>query len=228
VHHDGGAIVPAHPHCPFVGCRWKFGYHDADAVEVWNGPWTIDDEISVENWDNLLVEAGRKHSPWLPAMGNSDAHSVPQVIGLPQTVMQLESLSRDAIVSAIAAGRTYIAESSQVNLALSAAGDGRTAGIGERLAASAATLVTATADVSGVPNGVVRFITDEGQLMQTQLSSTGVGSVSWTTTPQQSTYVRVEVRHPLPDGSPGNGNGMGPVPTIGPMAALTNPIWLGR
>ncbi len=57
VHRDGGAIVPAHPHCPFVGCRWKFGYHDADAVEVWNGPWTIDDEISVENWDNLLVEA---------------------------------------------------------------------------------------------------------------------------------------------------------------------------
>ncbi len=120
-------------------------------------------------------------------MGNSDAHSVPQVIGLPQTVMQLESLSRDAIVSAIAEGRTYIAESSQVALTLSARGGGRTAGIGERLAVSPSTPVIATAEVSGVPNGVVRFITDEGQLLQSQLSSTGVGSVTWTTTGQQST-----------------------------------------
>src|SRR5262249_20845676 len=139
VHRDGGAIVPAHPHCPFVGCRWKFGYHDSDAVEVWNGPWTIDDEISVGNWDNLLGEAGRSGSPWLPALGNSDAHSVPQVIGLPHNVMQLDSLSRDAVVSAIAAGDTYIAESSQVSLAVSANGDGRAAGIGDRLAVSPTT-----------------------------------------------------------------------------------------
>ena len=34
VRKDGGIVVPAHPHCAYVGCRWKFGYADADAVEV--------------------------------------------------------------------------------------------------------------------------------------------------------------------------------------------------
>jgi len=60
VHRDGGILVPAHPCCAFVGCRWKFGYADADAIEVWNGPWTLDDECAVEIWDGLLGAAARR------------------------------------------------------------------------------------------------------------------------------------------------------------------------
>ena len=48
------------------------------------------------------------------------------------------------------------------------------------------------------------------------------------TTPQQPSCVRVEVRHPLPDGSAGNGNAVTTALPMGPMAALTNPVWLGR
>ncbi len=87
VRKDGGIVVPAHTHCAYVGCRWKFGYADADAVEVWNGPWTLDDETAVETWDAMLVASSRSGGGWLPALGNSDAHSEPQVIGLPQTAV---------------------------------------------------------------------------------------------------------------------------------------------
>ncbi len=226
VHRDGGLVVPAHPYCPYVGCRWKFGYDDADALEVWNGPWTVDDEYAVETWDGLLVAAGRGRKRWLPALGNSDAHSEPQRIGLPQTVVHAEALSTQAVLGALADGRSYLAESADVYVALTAAGQGRRAGIGQRLRVGAATPVTVTAEVTGVPHGVVRLITDEGQLVQSQLPGSGTGTVAWLTTPRQSSYVRLEVRRPLPDGTPGNGTAMGTVLPLGPMAALTNPIWL--
>lgn len=77
----------------------------------------------------------------------------------------------------------------------------------------------------GVPNGVVRIISDGGQVRQASPDASGAGTVRWVTTPSLSAYVRAEVRHPLPDGGPGNGAATA-LP-LGPMAALTNPIWLG-
>src|SRR5262249_34056367 len=116
IRNTGGIVVPAHPYCPFVACRWKFGYDQADAVEVWNGPWTADDESAVDTWDSMLVDAARRGTSWLPAMGNSDAHSAPQVIGLPQNVVRSSDLSRDALLAAIRTGRNWIAESADVAL----------------------------------------------------------------------------------------------------------------
>jgi len=228
VRRSGGIIVPAHPYCPYVGCRWKFGYGDADAIEVWNGPWTLDDECAVETWDAQLVAAARRPARWLPALGNSDAHSEPQVIGLPQVVVRADALSRDALLAGIAAGRSYIAESQAVTVALTATSGRRSAGLGEYLGAAPGDAVSVKLQVDGVPNAVVRLITDEGQMMQTSLPIDGVGTVTFMTTPQQAAYVRAEVRHPLADGTPGNGAAIGTVPRLGPMAALTNPVWLGR
>ena len=79
-------------------------------MEVWNGPWTLDDETAVETWDAMLARRAAAASGWLPALGNSDAHSEPQVIGLPQTAVYAETCpgtrcSRDP------AGRTYLVES---------------------------------------------------------------------------------------------------------------------
>jgi hypothetical protein len=228
IHHSGGIVVPAHPYCPFVACRWKFGYDEADAVEVWNGPWTADDESAVDTWDSMLVDAVRARRRWLPAMGNSDAHSVPQVIGLPHNVVQADGLSRDALVAAIAAGRTWIAESSAVTLDLVVTGDGRRAGIGDRLSVNADVPVQVSLDVTGVPNGVVRLLSDEGQVLQTSLPASGSGTVTYRTTPSLAAFIRAEVRHLRADGTPGNGAAMGPDLQLGPMAALTNPIFLGR
>lgn len=226
VHRQGGLVVPAHPYCPYVACQWKFGYEDADAVEVWNGPWTYDDESAVDTWDAMLGTAMRTGNDWLPAVGNSDAHSVPQVIGLPQTVVYAEDLDRGAVLTGIREGRTYIAESSAVTLAFTAAGGGRQAGIAEALGLRADAPVDVRLEVSGVPNGTVRFITDEGQMHQESLDASGSGTVVWRTTASLTAYVRAEVRHPRADGTPGKGNTMGADLQWGPMAALTNPIIL--
>jgi hypothetical protein len=214
IHHAGGLATAAHPFTPCLACSWKFGYAGMDAVEVWNGPWTLDDEVAVQQWNSLLV-AGR----WLPAVGNSDAHSEPQAVGLAQTVVFAEELSTRAVLSGIRAGRCWIAESSAVQVSMTAAGGGRSAGIGERLAVREDVPVTVTVEVSGVAGvAQVVLITDEGQAFATALPG-GAGTVTWLTTAAVSAYVRAEVRHP----------GVDPTGTVpGAMAALTNPIFLGR
>ncbi|WP_425556255.1 CehA/McbA family metallohydrolase [Kitasatospora nipponensis] len=226
VHRAGGLVVPAHPYCPYVACQWKFGYQDADAVEVWNGPWTYDDESALDAWDAQLAQSLRQGRGWLPAMGNSDAHSVPQVIGSPHNVVLADDLTRDLVLAGLRSGRSWLAESAAVQLDLTATGHGRQAGIGERLTVPADAPVDVRLQVAGVPNGTVRLLTDEGQLHQESLGADGSGTVLWRTTASLASYVRAEVRHPLPDGGPGRGNTMGAALPWGPMAALTNPIVL--
>src|SRR6266536_3274488 len=65
LHHGGAIAVAAHPFAPCLACAWKFGYAGMDAVEVWNGPWTLDDEVAVQLWNGMLVEAAHG-GPWLP------------------------------------------------------------------------------------------------------------------------------------------------------------------
>ena len=216
IHAAGALAVAAHPYCPFVGCSWKFGYDELDAIEVWNGPWTLDDEVSLSTWDNLLIaNAGDRR--WVPAVGNSDAHSEPQVIGLPQSVVLASRLERGALLAGIKRGRLWIAESQAVGLTFTASADGRTAGIGERLEVDETDAVTVTLNVTGAPGAVVRLFTDEGQIFQTTLPAAGPGAVTWTTRPRVSRFVRAEVRRVQDNPA---------LPTT--MVALTNPIFLGR
>ncbi|MER7983408.1 CehA/McbA family metallohydrolase [Streptomyces sp. NPDC095817] len=226
VRRGGGLVVPAHMYCAYVASQWKFGFDDADATEVWTGPWTYDDEHAISTWDQKIGEAVRSDGRWIPAMGNSDAHSDPQVIGLPHNVVLADDLRTDAIMDGIRAGRSWIAESAAVELTFAATGNARHAGIGETLTVPADAPVDIRLDVKGVPNGTVRFITDEGQMHQESLNATGEGTVIWRTTASLASYVRAEVRHPMPDGTPGRGNTMGDALLFGPMAALTNPLFL--
>ncbi|MER6423392.1 CehA/McbA family metallohydrolase [Streptomyces sp. NPDC001137] len=214
----GGLVVPAHPHGTCVGCNWKFGFGEADAVEVWNGPWTPDDEVTLAEWDNQLIASVREGRGWLPAMGNSDAHRDPDTVGLPQTVVLAEDLTREAIQEGIRAGRSYVAESKNVSVSFTASGDkGQHAGIGERLEADADTPVTVRAEVSGAARCTVRFVTDQGVLFTSApLPVSGSGTVEWRTRPAYAAYVRAELRHET---------AVGPVPGV--MAAFTNPIFLG-
>ncbi|MGK5531678.1 CehA/McbA family metallohydrolase [Streptomyces sp. URMC 129] len=215
IHQADGLVVPAHAHAPCIGCSWRFGFQEADAVELWNGPWTPDDELSLASWETLL----RESDTWLPAMANSDAHREPQVVGLPQTVVLAEDLTRRAILDGIRAGRSYLAESSAVRLALTVSDErGRHAGIGERLSAPADARVTVRAEASGVPDGIVRLITDQGLMRSHTLPAAGEGAVTWQTTVANVGYVRAEIRHAPADG------GASGIP--GQMAALTNPVFL--
>ncbi|MFJ6569900.1 CehA/McbA family metallohydrolase [Streptomyces sp. NPDC091292] len=214
----GGLVVPAHPHATCIGCNWKFGFGEADAVEVWNGPWTPEDEVSLADWDNTLVAGVRQgRRDWIPAMGNSDAHRDPDRIGLPQTVVLADDLTRTAIQDGIRAGRSYVAESSEVTVAFSASGGrGKYAGIGERLRVDADTPVTVRAEVAGVPGCTLLFVTDQGTLFSTAVPQSGSVTAEWRTTPAYAAYVRAEVRRaPVTTGFPG------------PLAAFTNPVFLG-
>ncbi|WP_101258784.1 hypothetical protein [Streptomyces barkulensis] len=69
-----------------------------------------------------------------------------------------------------------------------------------------------------MPDGTVRLLTDQGEMRSERLPASGSGTVLWRTTASLAAYVRAEVRHP------GQGGGAG---LPGPMAAMTNPLWLG-
>ncbi|MER8000627.1 CehA/McbA family metallohydrolase [Streptomyces sp. NPDC095613] len=218
VRRAGGLVVPAHPHATCIGCNWKFGFGEADAVEVWNGAYTPDDEVSLADWDSTLVAAARSGGSWTPAMGSSDAHRDPDPVGTPQTVVLADDLSREAILAGIRAGHSYVAESSKVSLSFGAAdGRGRHAGIGDRLRTADDSPVTVRLEVTGAPGGTVHFVTDQGTLHTAALPESGSGAVEWRTTTAYATYVRAEVRRaPKTPGLPGA------------LVAFTNPVFLGE
>jgi len=203
IHRVGGLAVAAHPYAPCAGCWWAFGFAGMDGIEVWNGPWTLDDEATLAAWDEMLA-AGT----WIPAVGGSDAHRESDVIGLPRNVVYAAGLDRVHILAGLRAGRSWLAESATVTLSLTAtaAGTGhsagRRAGIGERLDVDVPVTVTLAVN-SG---DLVRLVTDRGPVV------TGAPpGVTWTTTPRASRYVRAEARHAA----------------TGTMVALTNPIFIG-
>lgn len=211
VRQAGGLVVPAHPHATCIGCAWKFGFGEADAVEVWNGPWTADDEVSLASWDATLCAANGDR--WLPALAHSDYHRDPDRVGEPQTVVLADDLSRAAILAGLRAGRAYAAESSAVSVDFTAVtARGAHAGIGETLApADADTEVLVRLSVTGAEGCELRLVTDQGLV----LTVPAAASAQWRTTSARTAYVRAEVRHPA----------QAP-PLPGPPAALTNPIWL--
>ncbi|MGH3170977.1 MAG: hypothetical protein ACRDN0_34540 [Trebonia sp.] len=138
-------------------------------------------------------------------MGNSDTHLEGQ-IGLPQTVVLAGELSADAILAGIRAGRSWIAESASVELAYTVSAGDRSAGVGESLKTDGDP-AEVHVDVRGVPAGTVSFHTDRGTVHRASLPGGGSGAVDWRTSAAESTFVRVEVRHP-----------------DGQIAALTNPV----
>lgn len=212
VHRSGGLCVAAHPYAPYPSGSFMYPYHGFDVVEVWNGrwtsdlPWNADNEAASAEWGrNLAADIHRGR--WRPAMGNSDVHLSGQ-IGTPQTVVSAEEPTAAAILAAIRAGRSWIAESAAVELSVEMVAGDRTAGVGERLKTRERPAVMRV-DVRGVPSGAVGFHTDRGKAHVVSLPDDGSGAVEWGTTAEESAFVRVEVRHPG-----------------GHMAALSNPIIL--
>ncbi len=207
----GGIAVANHPFAAIVGGLWRFGYDEVDAIEVWNGAWGPHNEIAVRAWDNQLLASSR----WVPAVGNSDSHEQSEAPGLAQTVVFAEDLSRSSILDGLRAGRSYLAESSSVEVTFEATTIEQTVGIGERLVVDPDQIVAVTVSVRGVPDALVRLHNDKGPLLERQLPENS--SMGFATTPRASAYVRLEVRHQVPV----------PIPGMEPMAALTNPIFLG-
>ncbi|MFF4244742.1 CehA/McbA family metallohydrolase [Streptomyces sp. NPDC001822] len=212
VHASGGLCVVAHPYAPYPSGSFMYSHQDLDAIEVWNGlwasdrPWNADNETALAEWGRGLAD-GVRAGLWRPAMGNSDTHLIGQ-IGIPHTVVLAEGLNTPALLAGLRAGRSWIAESSGVELSLAVVAAGRTAGIGEHLATCGAP-VTVRAHIRGVPSAGVSFHTQRGEVHRVMLPESGAGTAVWRTTAQNTSFVRIEVRHPY-----------------GHMAALTNPVVL--
>jgi predicted metal-dependent phosphoesterase TrpH len=214
VHELGGLVTAAHPFANCYGCTYEFAYEIADLVEVWNGPWTDDDQQTVNHWDGLL-RSGR----WIPAIGDSDAHNPGQIVALPHTVVLADSLRKQDLLAGLKAGRSWLAESSAVTLTFTASAGDRGAGIGERLPADIGTPVTVNLVVAGVP-GTTASILDQSGVEHTEtVPASGTATTSWQTYPRYSRWVRAEVRRP-------SGGTNSTVPNA--MVAMTNPIFLGR
>ncbi|MGW4792057.1 CehA/McbA family metallohydrolase [Nonomuraea sp. NPDC004297] len=212
VRRSGGLCVAAHPYAPYPSGVFMYPYGGFDVVEVWNGrwasdlPWNADNEAALAEWGRALAYDVHRGA-WRPAMGNSDAHLDGQ-IGTPHTVVLAEEPSARAFLAAIRAGRSWIAESTAIDLSFHAAAAGEhRAGPGERLVTGGGP-ATVRVDVRGVPSGVVTFHTERGAVRRETLPADGSGTVEWRTGAAES-FVRVEVRH-----------------AGGRMAALTNPVIL--
>ncbi|MGW5019438.1 CehA/McbA family metallohydrolase [Streptomyces cacaoi] len=212
VHRAGGLCVVAHPHAPYPSGDFMFPFRGFDAVEVWNGlwasdrPWNADNEAALAEWGRSLAADIRTGS-WRPAMGNSDTHLEGQ-IGIPHTVVFAQELSTGAVLAGIRAGRSWIAESGDVDVSFTAHAGGRVAGVGEQLTTGGGQ-VEVRAAVRGVPAGTVSFHTEGGKVHRASLPGDGAGVVQWDTTAEESMFVRAEIRRPG-----------------GHVAALTNPITL--
>jgi hypothetical protein len=205
----GGLVVAAHPSVPLPGAAWEFGYHDVDAMEVWNGVWNVDDELTLRIWHQLL-----RHGRRIAAVGGSDSHVAQQPVGRPQTVVNAADLSAPALIDGLRSGRSYLAESSAVTLGLNASlGSGLAAGPGETLLVTREAAATVTASVSGAPDAAVAIVTDTGCVARVKTDSSGAGTVKWTGSGADASFARVEVRRAA----------RGRFPS---MVAMSNPVWL--
>jgi hypothetical protein len=205
VRDQGGLVVAAHPSVPLPGSAWEFGFDHVDALEVWNGRWNLDDELSLRIWQRLLRQGRR-----IVAVGGSDSHAHHQQVGSPQTVVHADGLLTPALVDGLRCGRSYLARSCDVALDLTASSDAGVAGLGQTLHVPPDESATVTAVVSGAPKTSVVLVTAAGRVRQATVGPSA--RLQWELDAASARFVRLEVweaqRRPL-----------------GAMVALTNPVW---
>jgi len=207
VREAGGLVVAAHPSVPLPGSAWEFGFDHVDALEVWNGRWNLDDELSLRIWQRLLRQRRR-----VVAVGGSDSHGEHQQVGSPQTVVHAGELSAPAIVGGLRSGRSYLARSCDVALQLTASSDGCVAGPGQTLPVAPGASVTVTAVISGAPGTNVALITAAGRVRQATVGPSA--RLQWELDAASACFARLEVREAQRR-------------PLGAMVALTNPVWFG-
>ncbi|GAA1478153.1 CehA/McbA family metallohydrolase [Nocardioides aestuarii] len=212
----GGVAIACHPNNPVPSIQWGYGhdYADVDAVEVWNGPWGYDDQITLSEWDGLLRE-GR----FVPAVGTSDSHHSGQPVGLAQTVLRMDALSTASLVAAVRGGHGWLAESSAVDLTLEATAGGTTAGCGDTLAAAPDALVTVTMTADGVAGCVGQLLGPAGVLAGVVATGDSL-TVSAELPAAAVPYVRGEVRRTTVATDP-----LTSLSAL-PMVAMTNPVFV--
>jgi hypothetical protein len=210
VREAGGLVVAAHPAAPLPGSLWEFGFDHVDALEVWNGWWNLDDEVSLRMWQRLLREGRR-----VVAVGGSDSHTESQPVGSPQTVVHARELSVPAVLDGLRCGRSYIARSRAVTVELTASCPGATelAGPGQTLRVPPETPVTVTAMVTGAAGTNAALITAAGCVGRATVGGPARTMLRWELDAASARFARLEIREAQRR-------------PLGAMVALTNPVWL--
>jgi predicted metal-dependent phosphoesterase TrpH len=210
VREAGGLVVAAHPAAPLPGSLWEFGFDHVEALEVWNGRWNLDDEVSLRIWQRLLREGRR-----VVAVGGSDSHTHQQPVGSPQAVVHARELSIPAIVDGLRCGRSYIARAPGVTVELTASylGAVDVAGPGQTLRVPPETRVTVTAMITGAAGTNAALITTAGCVGRAPVRGSARTMLRWEVDAASARFARLEVRD-------------GQRRPLGAMVALTNPVWL--
>jgi predicted metal-dependent phosphoesterase TrpH len=217
----GGVAIAAHPYVPVPGTRWDFGttYRHMDAVEVWNGPWSVFNQPAVNNWQALLASGH-----FVPAVGNSDSHHAGQTVGLAQTVYRMAKLSTGALTDAVRGGHCWVTGSSDVELDVVGTNTGATAssgGPGDMVTVDDGAQLAVDLHVSGVPGTLAQLIGRSGTVLAAGLAENDGTITLSAAVARDEAFVRAEVRRVT--GAP---DPMTYQPTL-EMVALTNPIFIG-
>jgi hypothetical protein len=210
VREAGGLVVAAHPAAPLPGSLWEFGFDHVDALEVWNGRWNLDDEVSLRIWQRLLCEGRR-----VAAVGGSDSHAHRQPVGSPQTVVHARELSAPALVDGLRRGRSYIARSRAVTVEFTASCPGvpEVAGPGQTLRVPPEAPVTVTAMITGAAGTNAALITAAGCAGRATVHQPARTMLRWELDAASARFARLELRDAQRR-------------PLGTMVALTNPVWL--
>ncbi|MGZ6020906.1 MAG: CehA/McbA family metallohydrolase, partial [Phenylobacterium sp.] len=230
VERAGGLISINHPGQPSgeacMGCGWTVKDTDfarIPAIEAVNGgalrlPGGAESAISgIPFWEARLNAGFR-----ITAVGGSDNHDatfdprVPAAVGRPTTVVEAADLSQAAILAGIRAGHVFIdiEGTRDRRLEVSASADGKSAGMGDALAARAQAPVTISVHVLHAGGGLVRLAGDGAKLAdrsEAPLAGDDEAVTFHLTSDGARHWIRADVRGP-----------------DGKLWLLGNPIYLNR
>lgn len=182
VHRRGGLLSINHdkPTIP-----WDYELPRVDCQEVWQSSWLNWNWVALERWQARLSSGLR-----ISAIGGSDFHQPdrllpegPFVLARPTTVLWLDELSENAVLSAMKAGRGYITES-PIGPFLSISANGLPMG------SSTSAPVTVTAEIRGAAGDLLHWIDATGMLSE-QLIESDDWSSNYNGLPQK--FLRAEV-----------------------------------
>jgi hypothetical protein len=205
---EHGALTSCNHPKPF-GPPWDYeSVTNFDCVEVWNGPWTLLNQMALDYWASLLA-AGRR----IPAIGGSDWHRQKELDDNPQRapgtptvwVYVPESPSASTILNAIRRGHVVLSEEPNGALLDLRAGEAMVGDVSARPADG--TLAIQVRCQRGIGN-VLRLLDQQGVLFEQTLVSADE-TVTRQLAVSNSLYVRAELRTPDDD-----------------LKSLSNPIYL--
>lgn len=205
---ERGALTACNHPKPF-GPPWDYdSVTNFDCVEVWNGPWTLLNQMALDYWTSLLT-TGRR----IPAIGGSDWHrqkelddNPPRAPGTPTVWVYVpEESNAHAILDAIRRG--HVALSDEPNGALLYLRAGESMG-GDVIARPSDGKLAMRVHCQRGSGNVLQLLNQEGVLF-TQAIVGADALIEMELMVERSLYVRAELRTPE-DG----------------LRSLTNPIYL--